>query len=102
MPINFFNKKYIILILMAVNTVVLSQHGFNMYLSQDSVYRYNTSLSELDSILKNNSATIDTSFSNSFGRAEIINLDQLIYFALNNNPEIIYLTRCLNLSLMIL
>jgi outer membrane protein TolC len=59
-----------------------------MYLSQDSVYRYNTSLSGLDSLFKNNSVTIDTSFSNSFGKAEIINLEQLIYFALNNSPDI--------------
>ncbi|RPI14672.1 MAG: TolC family protein [Ignavibacteriae bacterium] len=65
-----------------------SQHGFDVYLSQDSVYRYNSTFSEIDSILKNNSVKIDTSFSNTFGRAEVINLDQLIYFALNNSPEI--------------
>lgn len=79
---------YISIIFLSLSGVLLSQHGFNMYLSQDSVYRYNTTFSELDSLMKNNSITIDTSFSNSFGRAEIINLDQLIYFALNNNPEL--------------
>lgn len=81
------------LIILLISLIVIaktgySQHGFDMYLSRDSLYRYNSSLSDIDSILKNNSVKIDTSFSNSFGRAEVVNLDQLIYFALTNNPEL--------------
>lgn len=83
-------SKLIILLvsLVVIAGTVYSQHGFNVYVAGDSIYRFNSSLSDIDSILKNNSVIIDTSFTNTFGRAEVVNLDQLIYFALNNNPEI--------------
>jgi outer membrane protein, heavy metal efflux system len=87
----FKNTTKLIVLLISLSVITktgFSQQGFNMYLSKDSLYKYNSSLSDIDQILKNNSVKTDTSFSNTFGRAEVVNLDQLIYFALNNNPEI--------------
>lgn len=66
-----------------------SQNAFDKMLDMDTIYRNNTSLKSLDSLFsvipKN---TLDTSFSNQFGKAEIITLDQMIYFARFKNPDL--------------
>jgi outer membrane protein TolC len=68
-----------------------SQNGFSTFLEKDSLYRYNSVLKVLDSLLKrsfSNGIRTDTAFYKSFGKAEVIDLNQMIYFALNNNPEL--------------
>lgn len=79
----------ILLVLSCVNSY--SQNAFNVLLNQDSVYRYNTALKTIDSLLSEDftgPGKQDTSFGNSFGKAEVIDLDRMVYFALNNNPEL--------------
>jgi outer membrane protein TolC len=67
-----------------------AQNGFDSYLLKDSLYRYNSSLKVLDSLfLAQVNATVkDTAFYNTFGKAGGINLSQLLYAAVNNNPEL--------------
>ena len=87
-------NKYILKIFAAAifltDAVLFSQNGFDYYLSKDSVYSYNVSAKVIDSLinLKITESKKDTSFYNSYGKAEVINLSQLLFFAVNNNPEI--------------
>jgi cobalt-zinc-cadmium efflux system outer membrane protein len=86
-------SKYFIYILISTLLLfgvhgVFSQSSFNSMLDKDSLYRYNTSLKSLDSLLSSEKESEDTSFYKSYGKAEVINLDELIYFALNNNPDL--------------
>ena len=68
---------------------VLAQNAFDKMLDMDSVYRNNTSLRSLDSLFKSVPETkLDTSFSNPYGKAEVISLDQMIYFARMKNPDL--------------
>jgi outer membrane protein TolC len=67
------------------------QNGFSRLLEQDSLYRFNSTLRILDSLVevsKKIDIKTDSAFYSSYGKAEVINLDQMIYFALNNNPEL--------------
>src|SRR5438034_8220238 len=66
-----------------------SQNTFMHELEKDSIYRYNTSLRTLDSLLEKSTAEFkDTSFYNSFRYAEGIDLNQMLFFAVDNNPEL--------------
>jgi len=79
------------ILLFAVVSSSYSQSSFKMVLDQDSVYRYNTVLSSIDSLLSADYSRLkfaDTSFDNSFGKAEVIDLDRMVYFALINYPEL--------------
>lgn len=68
---------------------IYSQSGFDTYLSKDSVYRFNSSLTVLDSILALSVNSVkDTAFYNSYGKAGIASLSQLLFAAVNNNPEL--------------
>jgi cobalt-zinc-cadmium efflux system outer membrane protein len=88
-----FNKKSGLILFavffISVNSA-FSQSGFDSYLAKDSTYRFNTSLRLIDSLLCSqlNASVKDTSFYNSFGKAEVINLNQLLYFTVNNNPDL--------------
>ena len=66
-----------------------AQNAFNKMLDMDSIYRNNTSLRSLDSLFKSvPQSGLDTSFTNPFGKAEVISLDQMIYFARMKNPDL--------------
>lgn len=75
-----------LLAIIAVSTY--PQNGFDSYLQKDSVYRFNTSLRALDSLLlyQIDQNRIDTAFNSTYGKAEVINLKQLLFAAVNNNP----------------
>lgn len=82
--------KYFLLLFL-LNSYSYSQTAFNVVLDKDSVYRYNTVLNSIDSLLSADYSRLsftDTSFDNSFGKAEVIDLDRMVYFALNNYPEL--------------
>jgi|GEM_PF-2951112 len=67
-----------------------THNAFDSYLEKDSIYRFNTSLRKLDSLINGSIVkSRDTAFYNSYGKADGITLSQLIYFALSNNPELI-------------
>lgn len=68
-----------------------SQNGFDSYLQKDSIYRFTSSIKQIDSLIsiQFDQNRKDTSFYNSFGKAEVINLNQLLYLTVNNNPELI-------------
>ena len=87
---KYFIKYSAVLILFVLSSSgSFSQNAFNVMLNKDSVYRYNTALKSIDSLLSEDFTRInksDTSFDNSFGKAEVIDLDRMIYFALNNSP----------------
>lgn len=85
---KYFKFIIITAILYLHVSVAFSQNAFNSMLDMDSVYRYNTSLKVIDSLISTSESSKDTSFYNSYGRAEVISLDQMIYFALNNNPDL--------------
>jgi len=89
--------KYLIIILSVLILIVLtgsntfSQNAFNILLDKDSLYRYNTALKTMDSLLSEDFSNLnkpDTAFDNSFGKAEVIDLDRMVYFALNNSPDL--------------
>src|SRR4030095_4816323 len=86
--------KYITIVFLAFVLINLkplySQNGFDTYLLKDSTYRFNSSLEVLDSLLsvQINKSVKDTSFYNNYGKAEIISLNQLLFFAVNNNPDL--------------
>ncbi len=69
---------------------ITAQNGFDNYLKKDSTYLYNSSLKVLDSLfnLHNQKIVKDTSFYNSFGKSEVFTLNQLLFAAVNNNPEL--------------
>lgn len=75
---------------MVVGKYAYTQNGFDAYLSKDSVYRFNSSLQVLDSLLSVQAGNTykDTSFYNSYGKAGIFSLSQLLFAAVNNNPEL--------------
>jgi cobalt-zinc-cadmium efflux system outer membrane protein len=80
-----------LLFLSAAGSHLYPQTAFNSVLDKDSVYRYNTALSSIDSLLSADYKRLnltDTAFDNSFGKAEVIDLDRMVYFALNNYPEL--------------
>src|SRR4030095_714744 len=83
----FKNIKALFLTLTIVVSVN-AQNGFDSYLAKDSLYRYNSSLKILDSLLVNSSGRCDTVLNNSFGKAESITLNQLLFAAISNNPEL--------------
>ncbi|OGU64155.1 MAG: hypothetical protein A2W30_03065 [Ignavibacteria bacterium RBG_16_36_9] len=90
------SKSYLKLLLILTYFFLLfgssfSQNAFNVFLEKDSLYRYNSTLKVLDSLVevqKQRSYKPDTAFYRSYGKAEVINLNQMIYFALSNNPEL--------------
>ncbi|KXK55706.1 MAG: Outer membrane efflux protein precursor [Chlorobi bacterium OLB5] len=67
-----------------------SQNGFENYLKKDSTYRFNSSLKDLDSLfnIQTETGLKDTAFFNSYGKAEVFTLNQLLFAAVNNNPEL--------------
>ncbi len=77
-----------------------SQNGFDAYLQKDSVYRFNSSLKLLDSLMTINTldSRRDTSFYNSYGEAEIFSLSQLLFAAVNNNPELTAMQKKIEMS----
>lgn len=89
---NYLFKLLNIVLLAAVlKANSFGQNSFNVLLDNDSLYRYNTSQVILDSLIMKDYTKLnlqDTSFDNSFGKAEIIDLDRMVYFALNNSPEL--------------
>jgi outer membrane protein TolC len=87
-------SKYILILIIAAAMPAVtsySQNGFDSYLQKDSVYRYNSSLRVLDSLLSTHAiqSTSDTSFYNTYGKAEVFTLSQLLFTAINNNPELV-------------
>ncbi len=67
------------------------QNSFDFYLKNDSLYRFNSSLKQLDSLLtiQTKQSRYDSSFYNSYGRSEIFTLNQLLFAAVNNNPDLV-------------
>jgi outer membrane protein, heavy metal efflux system len=67
-----------------------SQNGFDAYLQKDSVYRFNSSLKVLDSLMTISTqySRRDTAFYSSYGKAGVFSLSQLLFAAVNNNPEL--------------
>ncbi len=81
----------IFLLLLLLKADVYTQNSFNVLLDKDSVYRYNTAIQTIDSLIRKNYESFnpkDTAFDNSFGKAEVIDLDRMVYFALTNSPEL--------------
>ncbi len=96
-------SKYIIIFLTALSFLavpILSQSGFDNYLQKDSVYRFNSSLRVLDSLLaiQSKQSIRDTAFYNSYGKAEVFTLNQLLFAAVNNNPDLIALQTKIDVS----
>lgn len=86
-------SKYILILIIAISAIgaeCFSQSGFDSYLQKDSVYRFNSSLSVLDSLLRSQSSNspVDTAFNNSYGKAGVFTLNQLLFAAVNNNPQL--------------
>lgn len=81
--------KQIILILFIACSSLYSQNTFTQEIEKDTIYRYNTSLRVLDSLLKKSFTHLrDTAFYSSFNKAEVIDLDRMIFFAVDNNPQL--------------
>jgi outer membrane protein TolC len=81
----------IFLLLLLLKADAYTQNSFNVLLDKDSLYRYNTDIESIDSLIRKNYETFnlkDTAFDNSFGKAEVIDLDRMVYFALTNSPEL--------------
>ena len=81
----------IFLLLLLLKSDAYTQNSFNVLLDKDSVYRYNTAIETIDSLISKNYESFnpkDTAFDNSFGKAEVIDLDRMVYFALTNSPEL--------------
>ncbi|MGH2575325.1 MAG: TolC family protein, partial [Ignavibacteria bacterium] len=91
MPKNF---KHILItgLIVCLNSInSFSQNKIYVEHEKDTIYRYNIFLSTLDSLINNafkGRAFHDTIFYNSFVKAEAMDLNQLIYFSLSNNPEL--------------
>lgn len=83
-------SKYYLAALVLFTGITFSQNGFDNYLAKDSVYRYNSSLKVLDSLLSHsgNNISNDSAFYSSFAHAESITLSQLLFAAVNNNPDL--------------
>lgn len=69
---------------------IIAQNGFNSYLEKDSVYRFNSSLKVMDSLLifLTQFSNKDTAFNSSFIKSGSLSLSQLMYGAINNNTEL--------------
>jgi outer membrane protein TolC len=82
--------KIIIFVVFALAWHVNAQNGFDSYLAKDTTYRFNSALRILDSLLVNSGdySRLDTLFSKTFAKAETISLNQLLYAAVNNNPDL--------------
>ncbi|MEO8514969.1 MAG: TolC family protein [Ignavibacteria bacterium] len=76
------------------------QNGFDSYLQKDSVYRFNSSLRVLDSLLsvQTKQSVRDTAFYNSYGKSEVFTLNQLLFAAVNNNPDLIAIQTKIDVS----
>jgi outer membrane protein, heavy metal efflux system len=76
--------------IMLMGAAAFSQSGFDTYLQKDSVYRFNSSLRVLDSLLtvQTLESHNDTAFYNSYGKAGVFSLNQLLFAAVNNNPDL--------------
>lgn len=86
-------SKYIIYFIISASLMTIqtnAQNGFDNYLQKDSIYRFNSSLKVLDSLLtiQTRQSIKDTAFYNSFGKSEVFTLNQLLFAAVNNNPEL--------------
>lgn len=86
-------SKYILMFITAfalMGAMTHGQNGFDNYLQKDSIYRYNSSLRVLDSLLtiQTRQSLKDTAFYNSYGKAEVFTLNQLLFAAVNNNPDL--------------
>jgi len=85
-------KRFITFMLLASGFESLnSQTVLDENLENDSLFRYATTLKELDSLLGNISQKKiipDTSFYKSYTNIEELSLDKLIKLAINNNPEL--------------
>lgn len=86
----FLKITFYLYIIFTVQSELLSQNAFSLYLEQDSVYRFNSSVKDLDSLIKNvtEKTQTDSIFLKTYGTAEVITLEQMIYFALEHNPEL--------------
>ena len=89
-------SKYFLIFLFTVLFAVTDaypQSGFDSFLQKDSVYRFNSALKTLDSLLTVYSAysNKDTSFFSSYGNASVFTLNQLLFAAVNNNPDLTYM-----------
>ncbi|HEX2787540.1 MAG TPA: TolC family protein [Ignavibacteria bacterium] len=82
--------KILIILFLLLAKQVYTQNTFDEYLSKDSIYRFTSSLKVLDSLLllQKKDFDIDTSFYNTFANAESINLNQLLFFTISNNPDL--------------
>jgi cobalt-zinc-cadmium efflux system outer membrane protein len=90
MPFNNCKIFFKYLFLVTLLRPAFSQNAFDKMLEMDSLYRNNSSLESLDSLFINASRgkNLDTSFTNPYGKAELITLDQMIYFARLKNPDL--------------
>lgn len=85
------NLIYTISVIIFLSGVTFSQSPSYFSSFSDSVIKFNASFNTLDSLFNKrfvNIKSVDTSFYNSYGKAEVISLEQLIYLALNNNPQL--------------
>lgn len=66
------------------------QNSFDFYLQNDSLYRFNSSLKLLDSLLsiETQKSMYDSLYYKSYGKAEVFTLNQLMFAAVTNNPEL--------------
>lgn len=85
-----FNKISIIILLITGVNCFFAQNGFDNYLSEDSTYYFTSQPKLLNLLLLSgkDESRMDTSFYNSFGKAEVITLNQLLYLTVTNSPEL--------------
>jgi outer membrane protein, heavy metal efflux system len=96
-------SKYILIFIITIvlmGSSAISQSGFDTYLQKDSVYRFNSSLRVLDSLLtvQTMESRNDTSFYNSYGKAGVFSLSQLLFAAVNNNPDLVAMQTKIDMS----
>ena len=96
-------SKYILIFITAfalMGAISHGQNGFDNYLQKDSVYRFNSSLRVLDSLLtiQTKQSIRDTAFYNSYGKAGVFTLNQLLFAAVNNNPDLIAIQTKIDVS----
>ncbi len=96
-------SKYILMFITAfalMGAMTHGQNGFDNYLQKDSIYRFNSSLRVLDSLItiQTKQSVRDTAFYNSYGKAEVFTLNQLLFAAVNNNPDLIAMQTKIDVS----
>lgn len=96
-------SKHILIFISFIAIITLETHGqsgFDNYLQKDSIYRFNSSLRVLDSLLtiQTKQSYRDTVFYNSFGKSEVFTLNQLLFAAVNNNPDLIAMQTKIDVS----